>query len=86
MDFSLSPEHESIQAEVSALAAAFDDDYWLDHDERKAFPWDFHNAFAKQGWIGIITPEKYGGAGLDVLSAGVLLRAVAGSAGAMNAA
>ncbi len=86
MDFSLSPEHESIQAEVTALAASFDDDYWLDHDERKAFPWEFHDAFAKQGWIGIITPEKYGGAGLDVLSAGVLLRAVAGSAGAMNAA
>jgi len=86
MDFALGQELESIRDEATRLAAKFDDDYWLDHDERKAFPWEFYNAFAEQGWIGVVIPEQYGGAGLGVMQAGVLLQAVAGSAGAMNAA
>ena len=86
MDFSLGPELEGIHQEASRLAEAFDDAYWLDHDERHAFPWDFYNAFAESGWLGILIPERYGGAGLGVLHAGVLLHAVAASAGAMNAA
>jgi acyl-CoA dehydrogenase len=86
MDFALGPELEAIRQEVGKLAEAFDDAYWSDHDERHAFPWDFYNAFASQGWLGILIPERYGGAGLGVLAAGVLLRAVAASAGAMNAA
>ena len=86
MDFAASPDYESISAEAAKLAATFDDDYWSAHDERKEFPWEFYNAFAAAGWVGVVIPEKYGGAGLGVLHAGALLRAVAGSAGAMNAA
>ncbi|MCH6561704.1 MAG: acyl-CoA/acyl-ACP dehydrogenase [Myxococcales bacterium] len=85
MDFAPDPELRAIEQEVQKLAATFGDDYWLDHDERKAFPWEFYRAFAAGGWMGTIIPEKYGGAGLGVLAAGTLLRAVAGSAGAMNA-
>ena len=84
MDFSADPELQSISSEAAKLAAAFDDDYWMDHDQRHAFPWDFYNAFAKQGWIGVVIPEEYGGAGLGVLQAGTMLRQVAASAGAMS--
>ena len=86
MDFSLGPELESIRQEASRLASKFDDDYWLDHDERKEFAWEFYRAFAERGWVGVLIPEEYGGAGLGVLQAGVLLQAIAASAGAMNAA
>lgn len=86
MDFDLSEDLTAIEAEATRLASSFDDDYWLRQDEKKEFPWAFYDAFAKAGWLGIIVPEEYGGSGLDVLSAGVLLRAVARSAGAMNAA
>jgi acyl-CoA dehydrogenase len=86
MDFSLGPELEAIHQESTKLAAAFDDEYWSDHDERHAFPWEFYNAFAEKGWLGILIPERYGGAGLGVLEAGVLVRAVGASAGGMNAA
>ncbi len=86
MDFAAGSELESIASEATKLAAEFDDDYWLDHDERKAFPWDFYRAFASQGWVGIMIPEEYGGAGLGVLQAGTLLRSIANSGGAMNAA
>ena len=86
MDFAPDPELESIREEASRLAAAYDDDYWSDHDERKAFPWEYYDAFAQAGWIGVLIPEAYGGAGLGVLHAGTLLQTVAASAGAMNAA
>jgi acyl-CoA dehydrogenase len=86
MDFEADPELESIRQEATKLAETFDDDYWSDRDERRAFPWEFYRAFAEKGWIGVLVPERYGGAGLGVLHAGTLLRAVGASAGAMNAA
>jgi len=79
-------EIEQIRGEAEKLASEFDDDYWSDHDERHAFPWEFYNAFADGGWIGIAIPEKYGGAGLGILHAASLMSTVASSAGAMNAA
>jgi len=85
MDFAPDPELEQVRSEASRLAAGFDDDFWSDHDERHAFPWDFYNAFAEKGWIGIVIPEEYGGSGLGLTHAATLLRAVANSAGAMNA-
>jgi acyl-CoA dehydrogenase len=86
MDFTLGAELESIRAEARRLCERFDDDYWSAKDEAHEFPWEFYRAFAEQGWIGILVPEAYGGAGLGVLHAGVLLNAVGASAGAQNAA
>ncbi len=86
MDFSFGPELESIRDAARRLCARFDDDYWSARDEGHEFPWEFYDAFAEQGWIGILVPEEYGGAGLGTLHAGALLNAVAATAGAQNAA
>ncbi|MFI5320771.1 MAG: acyl-CoA dehydrogenase family protein, partial [Myxococcota bacterium] len=86
MDFHLGSELETIRAEARRLCERFDDDYWSARDEAHEFPWEFYRAFAENGWIGILVPEAYGGAGLGTLHAGVLLNAVANSAGAQNAA
>jgi acyl-CoA dehydrogenase len=86
MDFEPDEALASIRTEASALASAFDDAWWSERDEKHEFPWAFYEAFAKQGWLGVLIPEAYGGAGLGTLHAGTLLSAVAGSAGAMNAA
>jgi len=86
MDFTLPDELADIRESATRLADAYDDDYWLEQDEKKEFPWAFYNDFASAGWMGIVVPEEYGGAGLGIMAASTLLRAVAGSAGAMNAA
>ncbi len=86
MDFSFDAELESIRHEARRLADPFDDEYWRSHDEKHEFPWDFYDAFAEQGWLGINVPEKYGGAGMGVMHAAVLLNTVAHSAGVQNAA
>jgi len=86
MNFALDPELEDIRLATNRLTERFDDDYWRMHDEKHEFPWDFYNAFAEQGWIGIIVPEAYGGAGMGVMHAAMLLGTVAHSAGVQNAA
>lgn len=86
MDFTLPDELADIRESATRLADAYGDDYWLEQDEKKEFPWAFYNDFASAGWMGIVVPEEYGGAGLGIMAASILLRAVAGSAGAMNAA
>ncbi|NNL84073.1 MAG: acyl-CoA/acyl-ACP dehydrogenase [Myxococcales bacterium] len=86
MDFRIDADLESIQHEAKRLAHKFDDDYWRTHDDEHEFPWEFYNAFAEQGWLGVIVPEAYGGSGLGVSHAAVLLNAVAHSPGVQNAA
>ena len=86
MDFSADSDLERIRSEAARLANDFDDEYWRTHDSQHEFPWEYYRAFAEQGWIGVLVPTEYGGAGLGVQAAGTLLRTVAASAGAMNAA
>lgn len=84
MDFGLSEDQESIRTAVRELAAGFDDEYWSERDARHEFPWDFYRAFAEAGWLGIAIPEEYGGGGLGIVEAGLLLQEVAASGAAMN--
>lgn len=86
MDFAWDSDLEAIREEARKLCSNFNDDYWSEHDEKHEFPWEFYNAFAEQGWIGILVPEEHGGAGLGTLQAGALLNAVAESPGVQNAA
>jgi acyl-CoA dehydrogenase len=86
VDFSFSPEQEQIRAEVLKLCARFGDDYWLKKDETGGFPAEFHAAVAAGGWLGIAMPEAYGGAGLGITEASVLMEAVAESGAAMSGA
>ena len=71
---------------VGRICARFDDAYWLDRDDTGSFPTDFHQAVAEGGWLGIAMPEAYGGAGLGVTEAAVMMHTVAGTPGAMSAA
>ncbi len=86
MDFTLTEEQEAIRDGIVRLCADFDDDYWLEHDHTGDYPDEFHTAMAAGGWLGITMPEDYGGAGLGVTEAAVMMHAVANSSGAMSAA
>ena len=86
MDFALTEQQEMIRKEVAALARSFSLDYWLERDRKHEYPWDFVKAFAKAGWLGAIIPEEYGGSGLGVTEAALLLHEIcaagAGTSGA----
>jgi alkylation response protein AidB-like acyl-CoA dehydrogenase len=86
MDFTLTEQQEQIRKEVGTLARSFPADYWLERDKRAEYPWEFVKAFAAGGWLGMIVPEAYGGSGLGVTEAAILLHEIcaagAGTTGA----
>lgn len=86
MDFALTPDQQAVCDAVQKICAAFDDDYWLEHDRTGEFPADFYDAIADGGWLGITMPEEFGGAGLGVTDAALMMHTVGRSAGAMSAA
>src|SRR6202795_3650347 len=76
MDFSLTEQQELIRKEVGTLARSFSADYWLDKDRKAEYPWEFVKAFAAGGWLGAIIPEEYGGSGLGVTEASLVLHEI----------
>ncbi len=86
MDFSLNPEQETIRDSVARICARFDDDYWLAKDREGGFPADFFRAFADDGWLGICIPQQYGGSGLGLTEAIVMMQAVAESGAGLSGA
>lgn len=85
MDFSTNSDHEAIRDGVAAVMRKFGDDYWLERDEDGEFPREFHRAMADAGWLGITMPTEYGGAGLGVTEAAVMMHEVASHGGGMSA-
>jgi acyl-CoA dehydrogenase len=79
------PERQTIRDAVRALCDRFGDDYWAARDETGTFPTEFHKAIAEAGWLGIAMPEQYGGAGLGITEAAILMQTVASSGGAFAA-
>ena len=86
MDFSTSPEHESIRSAIQDLCKDFDDDYWMTCDQAHEFPWKFYKAVAKAGYLGLVIPEEYGGSGMGISEAGIVLSEIAASGAAINGA
>lgn len=86
MDFALTEDQQTIKEAVAELASKFDNQYWMDKDSNHEFPTEFYQAFAEGGWLGITTPEEYGGHGFGITEASLLLEEVAASGGGMNAA
>lgn len=79
------PAREQIVASVQTVCDRFDDDFWLEKDQKKEFPFEFHRAMSESGWLGITMPVEFGGAGLGVTEAALMMHTVGRSAGAFAA-
>ncbi|MGH6959999.1 MAG: acyl-CoA dehydrogenase family protein [Dongiaceae bacterium] len=86
MDFSISEDQRAIREGVSAVVRSFDDEYWLARDDDGEFPREFHSAMADAGWLGITMPQEYGGAGLGVTEAAIMMHEISSHGGGMAAA
>jgi acyl-CoA dehydrogenase len=86
VDFEPTEDQAIIRKAVAELAARFDDQYWMERDLAHEFPAEFYQAFAEAGWLGITTPEKYGGHGFGITEASIVIEEIAASGGGMNAA
>jgi acyl-CoA dehydrogenase len=79
------PERAEIRDAVRAICNKFDDTYWAEKDRTHSFPFEFAKAIANGGWLGIAMPTEYGGAGLGVTEASIMMQEVGRSAGAFAA-
>ncbi|MDO8773376.1 MAG: acyl-CoA dehydrogenase family protein, partial [Burkholderiaceae bacterium] len=86
MNFELSEQQESIREAIARICARFDDQYWFDRDHDGRFPEELYRALADDGWLGMCIGEEYGGAGLGVTEAAIMMQAIAQSGGGMSAA
>lgn len=86
MDFEMSQDHVAICDAVLQTCSAFPEEYWLARDADGEFPQDFHAAMARAGWLGIAMPEAYGGSGLGMTEATLLVQTVAETGACMSGA
>src|SRR5438270_331110 len=86
MAFMLTADQQEIRAAVMRLCERFGDEYWLKKDDEGRFPHEFHRAMAEAGWLGIAMPEAYGGSGLGITEAAILMQAVAESGAGFSGA
>ena len=73
MDLTLTDDQRAIEDSVGRITARFGDDYWSECDSTPRFPAEFHKAMADGGWMGIAMPPEYGGAGLGVTEAALMM-------------
>ena len=86
MDFALTDDQELIRSAVAKVCGDYPDEYWAEKDQTHEFPWDFYDSMASAGWIGTAIPEAYGGSGMGITEASLVLEEVAASGAAMNGA
>ena len=79
------PERAAIRDAVQAVCERFDDAYWADRDRTHTFPYEFAAAMAEGGWLGIAMPVAYGGSGLGVTEAAIMMQVIGRSAGVFAA-
>ncbi len=87
MDFSPSSELDEIRAAVRELCASFPGEYWRELEPDR-YPEAFVAALTENGWLAALIPEEYGGAGLTITAASVILEEINASgcnAGACHA-
>jgi acyl-CoA dehydrogenase len=86
MDFKFSDDQLAIRDAIAKLCAGFDADYWYQCDEHHRYPEEFAKAVLDAGWFGIAMPEEYGGSGLGITEAAIMMQAVAESGAGMSGA
>jgi acyl-CoA dehydrogenase len=86
MDFSFTADQLAIRDALASLCARFDAQYWLEHDRSGEFPEDFYRTVAEAGWLGIAMPKEYGGAGLGITEAALMMQTISESGAGFSGA
>lgn len=79
MDFAFTPDQLALRDAVSRICDRYPDEYWLERDREGGFPEPLHADLARDGWLGIAMPQEYGGAGLGMTEAALMMQTIAAS-------
>ncbi len=72
----LSEDYQDIRDGIRALCAEFPDDYHRKVDEDRVYPEAFVDALTREGWMAALIPEDYGGSGLGLTEASVIMEEI----------
>ena len=86
MDFSLTADQQNIREAILKHCSGFPDAYWLERDREGVFPHEFYKSMVEGGWLGIAMPAEFGGSGLGITEAAVMMQAIAESGAGMSGA
>jgi len=85
MDFNLSQEQLQIRDEIRKVCGEFPDAYWREIDSKKDYPEAFVHKLSELGWLAALIPEEYGGTGLGITEASIILEEINRSGGVATA-
>jgi acyl-CoA dehydrogenase len=85
MDFNLTPEQQQIREEIKRVCKDFPDSYWREVDSKKEYPEAFVRKLSKLGWLAALIPEEFGGTGLGITEASIILEEINHSGGVATA-
>ncbi|HEX6266230.1 MAG TPA: acyl-CoA dehydrogenase family protein [Burkholderiales bacterium] len=74
-------DYPEVRDAVRALCEKFDSAYWQDVDAKRAYPEAFVDALTKAGWMSALIPDEYGGSGLSLTEASVIMEEITRSGG-----
>lgn len=86
MNTGLTADQQEIRSAIERICERFPDEYWLKKDKEGGYPAELHQALAADGWLGIAMPEAYGGAGLGITEAAIMMQTIAESGAGMQGA
>ncbi len=76
MDFALNDEQRELRDAIGKVCAKFDLAYWRDCDASERYPEEFYREMVNGGWVGLTLPQEYGGAGLGITEAALVMQAI----------
>ena len=85
MDFNLTQEQLQIRDEIRKVCREFPDAYWREIDRKKEYPEAFVRKLSELGWLAALIPEEYGGTGLGITEASIILEEINHSGGVATA-
>jgi acyl-CoA dehydrogenase len=85
MDFNLTVEQQQIRDEIKKICKEFPDAYWREIDSKKEYPESFVRELSELGWLAALIPEEYGGTGLGLTEASIILEEINHSGGVATA-
>jgi acyl-CoA dehydrogenase len=86
LDFQLTTDQQNIREAILKHCTRFTDEYWLARDRDGVFPDEFFRSLLEAGWLGIAMPTEFGGSGLGITEAALMMQAIAESGAAMSGA
>lgn len=82
----LTDQQRLVRRSIREVCASFDDAYWREHDREATYPHEFVDQLSRDGWLGVLIPEEYGGVGMSTAEVVVMMEEIAGSGGGFSAA